>query len=151
VADALHRAGVKLLTNRALHLAAPHDDVWLLGLDDPIIGHPQPEASFDAADRHDASSPSVRLVLMHAPDGLLAIGEREFDIAFCGHTHGGQVALPWGTPIVVPRGQLSRRFASGMHELRNGGRLLVSNGVGCSALPIRLFARPEIHVVTISG
>ena len=151
VTAALRRAGIHLLTNRALRLPAPHDDVWLLGLDDPIIGRPRPEAVFDAAGRHDAASPSVRLVLMHAPDGLIAIGDRPFDLAFCGHTHGGQIALPGGTPIVVPRGRLSRRFAHGMHELRNGGRLLVSNGVGCTTLPVRLFARPEVHVVTLSG
>lgn len=151
VTAGLQRAGVRLLTNRALRLPAPHDDVWLLGLDDPIRGHPRGDEVFDAADPDDAASPSVRLVLMHAPDGLIAIGRREFDLAFCGHTHGGQVALPWGTPIFVPKGRLSRRFARGMHELRDGGRLLVSNGVGCTTLPLRLFAPPEVHVVTISG
>ena len=151
VTAALQAAGVHLLTNRALRLPAPHDDVWLLGLDDPIIGNPRPEPVFDAADRHDAGSPSVRLVLMHAPDGLIAIGDRAFDLAFCGHTHGGQIALPWGTPIFVPRGRLSRRFARGIHELRNGGRLIVSNGVGCTTVPVRLFAQPEVHVVTIGG
>ena len=151
VSAVLRDAGVHLLTNRALRLPAPHDDVWLFGLDDPIIGHPRAETAFDAADADADPAPGVRIVLMHAPDGLIAIGDRAFDLALCGHTHGGQIALPWGTPIFVPRGRLSRRFARGVHELRNGGRLLVTNGVGCTTLPVRLFARPEVHLVTIGG
>lgn len=149
VADGLRAVGIHLLTNGAMRLPPPHDDVWLLGLDDPILGSPRPEAVWEQAEG--TADASVRLVLMHAPDGLLSIGDRRFDLAMCGHTHGGQIALPWGTPIVVPRGRLSRRFARGIYELRDGQQLLVSHGVGCTTLPIRLFARPEVHLITISG
>lgn len=149
VVAALQAAGVQLLTNRAQRLAPAHDDVFLLGLDDPISGTPRAEAAFAPAQAAGSAERQLRIVLMHAPDGLLAIGEHDFDLAFCGHTHGGQVALPWGIPIVLPRGRLSRRFARGWFRLRRGGALLVSHGIGCSALPVRLFARPEVHVCTV--
>ena len=55
----------------------------------------------------------IRVVLMHAPSGLLDLGAKHFDLALCGDTHGGQLALPGGVPIVVPHGRLSRRYSRG--------------------------------------
>jgi predicted MPP superfamily phosphohydrolase len=89
---------------------------------------------------------------MHGPDGLLALGDRRFELAFCGHTHGGQVALPGGTPILIPGGALNRTYSNGLFDVRGagaGGKLLVSRGVGCSTLPVRLFAPPEVHLCEI--
>ena len=90
---------------------------------------------------------------MHSPEGLLALGDRDFDLALCGHTHGGQVAFPSGRPVLIPGGELNRRYPSGLFQLsENGGRtLLVSRGVGCSTLPVRLFAQAEVHLVVIIG
>jgi predicted MPP superfamily phosphohydrolase len=146
VAERLRAAGVELLTNRAARLPPPHDDVWLCGLDDPTRGVARADCALDGV-------PGTRLVLMHSPDGLLTIGARPFDLALCGHTHGGQVALPGGKPLVVPEGDLSRRFLQGLFCLDDDGRraLLVSRGVGCSTVPVRLFARPEVHLCTLTG
>jgi len=138
----LERAGVTMLTNRAARLAAPHDDVWLCGLDDPTLGTPRADAAF-------AGTSDTRIVLMHSPDGLLEIGDREFDLALCGHTHAGQVALPGGYAIVLPKGRLSRQYVHGTYRVGARGQLLVSAGVGASTLPLRLFARPEVHLCTI--
>jgi predicted MPP superfamily phosphohydrolase len=141
VADRLRAIGVELLTNRAVQLPPPHDDVWLCGLDDPTQGVPSASCALDGV-------PGARVVLMHSPDGLLAIGERAFDLALCGHTHGGQVALPDGRPLVLPEGQLNRPFIRGFFTLGPDGdrSMLVSRGIGCSTIPVRLFARPEVHL-----
>ncbi len=142
IVTALESAGVALLTNRNVRLPVPHDDVWLCGLDDPTVGEPDAEAAFDAAD-------GVRLVLMHSPDGLLEIGRRRFDVAFCGHTHGGQIALPGGAPLVVPRGRLSRRYARGTFAVGADSRMLVSRGVGCTSVPLRIFSGPQVHACLV--
>ena len=146
VAARLKDAGIELLTNRAWQLPAPHDDIWLCGLDDPTRGVAKAHHALDGV-------PGTRIVLMHSPDGLLDIGERHFDLALCGHTHGGQVALPGGEPLVVPEGRLSRRFLRGLYRLGPDGRrtLLVSAGIGCSTIPVRLFARSEVHLCTVTG
>ena len=146
VARRLESAGVRLLTNRAARLAPPHDDVWVCGLDDPIFGDPDAACALDGVDDGE-----TRVVLMHAPDGVLALGERAFDLALCGHTHAGQIALLGGFMPVLPAGRLSRRYAHGeypLDETPHGGArtLLVSAGVGCSSVPVRLFAQPEVHV-----
>jgi predicted MPP superfamily phosphohydrolase len=138
----LEQAGIELLTNRGVRLPPPFDGVALSGLDDHTSGLPDAAAAFgdDAA---------VRVVLMHAPSGLLDIGDRRFDVALCGHTHGGQVALPDGRPLLVAHGPLSRRFSAGRYELGDGRTLLVSRGVGCTTLPIRLNAPAAVTICTL--
>jgi predicted MPP superfamily phosphohydrolase len=144
VTAALVGAGVRMLTNTYHALPQPFEDITLCGLDDATRGDPRPDLSLDAA-----TGKGKRIVLMHSPEGLKAMGERPFDLALCGHTHGGQVVLPWGTPLFVPGGHLNRRYHAGEFELSNGRRLLVSNGVGCSTIPLRVFAAPEVHLCFI--
>ena len=140
----LEDAGIRVLTNQHATLAAPFDDIVVCGLDDATAGVPRADLALDG-------TVGTRVVLMHSPDALDAIGDRPFDLALCGHTHGGQVALPWGVPVIVPGGPLSRRYCRGRYDIGNEGSraLLVSNGVGCSALPVRLFAAPEVHLCLI--
>jgi predicted MPP superfamily phosphohydrolase len=150
VQAALDDAEIRVLANEHTVLPDPYDDIAICGLEDATRGEPRADHALDAAT-------GTRIVLMHSPEGLHAIGDREFDLAFCGHTHGGQIALPWGTPVVVPPGRFNRRFAKGRFDLtRHGGRgsggaraLLVSGGVGCSTIPVRLFAAPEVHLCLI--
>lgn len=138
-------ADVRVLDNEPVRLPEPFDDVTICGVSDVLRGNPRPDLAMD-------SVAGTRVVLMHSPEALSAIGDRAFDLALCGHTHGGQVALPWGTPILMSGGSLNRRYASGLFELDDqpSRRLLVTNGVGCSTAPVRLFAAPEVHLCLIT-
>jgi predicted MPP superfamily phosphohydrolase len=133
----LEEAGIQVLVNRNARLPAPFDDVWICGLDDQWSGSPDAGAALSGAS-------GVRVLLMHSPSTLLDIGEERFDLALCGHTHGGQIALPGGIPILLPRGPLSRKYSRGRFDLGRGRTMIVSVGLGCSALPLRTFADPEI-------
>jgi uncharacterized protein len=137
VVRALEAAGIRVLINESVRLPAPWNDIWICGLDDPIAGRPEPEQLFaGAGDR--------RVVLMHAPSGLGAIGDQRFDLALCGHTHGGQVALPGSRPLFIPDLREFRRFAYGRFGLAGGRELFVTRGVGYSTAPIRTFCRSEV-------
>jgi hypothetical protein len=146
----LRDAGVRVLDNEAVRLAAPFDDVTICGLSDITRGNPRPDLAIDGV------TEGARVVLMHSPQALRAIGDRAFDLALCGHTHGGQIALPWGegggTPIIMSGGDLNRRYARGVFTLDGHPprSLLVTNGVGCSTAPLRLFAAPEVHLCLIT-
>jgi predicted MPP superfamily phosphohydrolase len=144
VVERLAAAGVRTLTNECVRFAPPYDGIALCGLDDPTVGSPNAKAALCGAD-------GARIVLMHSPEGLLTLRGHEFDLAFCGHTHGGQVALPGGRPIMMPGGRLNRMYAHGTHRLPDYGdaTLIVSRGIGCSSVPVRLFAGPEVHVCTV--
>ncbi len=139
IEGALRAAGIHVLVNRNVRLPEPYEDVWVCGLDDPLVGRPDPSLTLDGAS-------GTRILLMHSPSGLVEVGGEPFDLALCGHTHGGQIALPGGTPIVVPEGALCRRYPRGRFELGDGRTMLVSCGVGCSEVPLRVFADPEILV-----
>jgi predicted MPP superfamily phosphohydrolase len=137
----LEAAGVRMLVNEVATLPSPHHDVTILGLDDPVRGTPEYRDSPDG---------STRIVLMHAPDGLITIGDRHFDLAVCGHTHGGQIAVGQLKPY-LPYGRLSREYAGGLYRLGPDGNraLVVSRGVGCSTVPIRVGAPAQVHLFTI--
>jgi predicted MPP superfamily phosphohydrolase len=140
--ERLEDVGVRILTNAHAKLPAPFDNVAICGLDDPTRGTPSAQLALDGVD-------ATRIVLMHSPEGLRSIGERDFALALCGHTHGGQVTLPWGTALFVPGGRLNRRYCCGRFDLATGRTMIVSRGVGCSTLPVRLFAAPEVHLCLI--
>jgi uncharacterized protein len=145
VIAALEAADVRMLTNDRRTLPAPFSDITLCGLDDATRGDPRADLAIDG-------TTGTRIILMHSPEGLEEIGNRRFDLALCGHTHGGQVALPSGRPLLVPGGPLNRRYHAGLFDLEGSGArvLLVSRGVGCSTIPLRAFAAPEVHLCLIS-
>jgi len=144
VALALGDAGIELLINRCVTMPEPFTNVSLCGLDDHGSGRPDADAALSGAG-------PVKLVLMHSPSGLIDLASRPFSLAFCGHTHGGQIALPDGRPVVVAHGALSRRYNQGRYDLARGGTLLVSGGVGCTAIPVRINSPPTILSCTIRG
>lgn len=147
VVRSLQQAGIRMITNEHVTLAPPFEDITICGIDDPTRGAPRADLALDGVG-------GTRIVLMHSPEGLAAIGDRPFDLALAGHTHGGQVAFPWGTPILVPGGHLNRVYCSGTflldEEQERPRRLLVSRGVGCSTIPLRVFAAPEVHLCLIN-
>jgi predicted MPP superfamily phosphohydrolase len=141
LARSLEAAGVRMLVNEVIALRAPHDDVSILGLDDPVRGSPE---------YREHPKGSTRIVLMHAPDGLITVGDRHFDLAVCGHTHGGQITMGRVKPY-LPFGRLSREYAGGLYRLGPEGNraLVVSRGVGCSTIPFRVGAPAQVHLFTV--
>jgi uncharacterized protein len=144
VREHLRTAGVRVLTNEHVQLPAPFERVALCGLDDHTSGEPDAASAF-------ADPAPVRIVLMHAPSGLLDIGDRPFDVALSGHTHGGQIALWDGRPLIVAHGPLSRRYSAGRFALPGRRVLLVSRGLGCSVLPVRVNSPASILLCTLRG
>jgi uncharacterized protein len=133
----LEDAGVIVLVNESRRLAAPFQRVVVYGMDEPGTGDPKPPPP--------PTDDSLRIVIMHSPLGVRLLAPGTFHVAFCGHTHGGQIALPSGRPLLLPIGAGDRKQAGGGVFPVKGGHLLISRGVGMSDLPVRLFAHSEIH------
>ena len=90
------------------------------------------------------------LVLGHCPN--FALGEIHADLLVAGHTHGGQVRLPWIGPLVT-FSKVPRSWAAGVTEIDDGRYLIVSRGVGMErtdAPRLRFLCRPEVVVVDVS-
>jgi predicted MPP superfamily phosphohydrolase len=140
IEQGLAAGGARVMLNESIRLPPPHDDVVIVGLDDPWTGQVDPDKAFAGADA------PVKLVLTHAPEAVPLVEGRGVDLLMCGHTHGGQVAAPWG-PLMV-EGHFGRRWPFGLHEV-DGMQLFVSRGVGYSDLPVRSFAPSDVAIIDI--
>ena len=138
--------GVRTLVNENARLPAPWDDLWVVGLDNTEQGTPDGPRALAGAD-------GTRLILIHSPDGLTALGDASFAVAFTGHVHGGQFVLPGGKSLISSKGPLSQRYLyGGVFELDSRGErvLIVSRGIGQGSLPMRFRADPEVHVCDLT-
>jgi hypothetical protein len=143
VRRALGAHGVRVLVDEALRCPWGAGGFWLMGLDDLWTGHPDPARVL-------ASIPAGEpvIALTHSPDVFPGLPER-VGLTLAGHTHGGQVRLPWWGPPVVPSAY-GARYAAGLY--REGARqLFVTSGLGTSILPVRLGVPPEIALVNVGA
>jgi uncharacterized protein len=130
-------AGVNLLHNANMKV---RDDLWLIGLDDAMAGNPDIARGF-------AGVPDnvYKITLFHAPAAFDEVAGK-CNVAFAGHSHGGQVRIPFIKPFWLP--QECGEYVDGWFE-RNGSKMYVSRGLGTSVLPIRFNCRPEIAFITL--
>jgi hypothetical protein len=130
------RSGVRLLLNEGRELRS---GVWLAGLDDVQSG-----VDVAAAGQHIPSAAFV-IGLFHSPASFDSVAGK-WPLALAGHTHGGQIRLPFVKPLWLPEG--SGSYVAGWYE-RKGSKLYVSRGVGTAMLPLRFLCRPELALITI--
>jgi predicted MPP superfamily phosphohydrolase len=148
VTAALRENGTTVLRNSFVPIERGGARFWLAGLDDPVIGEPDPEKTIPAAIRNVAHEPVV--LLCHAPDyadTLLRLPSGQAaSLMLSGHTHGGQVRLPVLGPIELP--PMGRKYVEGLFRLGNM-QLFVNRGIGTIGVPFRLNCPPEITVLTL--
>ena len=140
--QALRRRRIEVLTNQNTELRRGADVLQLAGVDDWGWG----KADFPRAMRGvDTARPS--LLLSHEPMALDVPETRGVSLILSGHTHGGQVSLPWvGAPAAWLWEHL--KYLRGRYE-SDGTQLYVSRGTGVIGLPVRIGARPEVAVIRL--
>lgn len=152
VRNALRTVGLPLLQNRAVRIASPDQGFWLAGLDDQLAHWLGPRRFRGEDDlpgtlaRIDTDDPVI--LLAHEPDIFVDVPAR-VALTIAGHTHGGQVRVPFVPPVWAPSAY-GARFAYG-HIVENGRHMIVSGGLGCSKVPLRLGVPPEIVRVTLGA
>jgi hypothetical protein len=142
---ALADAGIPVLENDAVLLGAPGERFWLAGIGDQMA-HPIGHGQFRGVDdlpltlsRVQTDDPIVLMV--HEPDIFLKVPPR-VALTLAGHTHGGQIRVPFIWPHFVPS-RYGTRFAYG-HIVEDDRHMIVSGGLGTSIIPARLGVPPEI-------
>lgn len=143
VEAALERAGVRMLVNAAAEVCTDRGSLWLVGIDDALLGAPDTRKAFAGV-----PADAAVIALWHEPD--LADSIAPFDPIFMlsGHTHGGQVRIPGLERAPAPK--LGRRYVLGRFDVQ-GMPLYVSPGVGMYRPPVRFNCPPEITVITLLG
>lgn len=145
VRQALRKVGIPAMENDAVRLGSQGSRFWLAGLGDQIAYWLGPSRFRGVDDlpgtlkQVDTDDPVVLLV--HEPDIFTEVPDR-VSLTLAGHTHGGQIRLPFVEPFWAPS-QYGARFAYG-HIVETGRHMVVSGGLGCSKVPMRLGVPPEI-------
>ena len=99
------------------------------------------ETIFDFMNSEEYKS-KYSILLMHEPDFIEDIDYKLFNIVLAGHSHAGQVRLPFIGVLYTPK--YARKYYEPYYKLDNT-ELYISNGLGTSEIPIRLFNRPSYN------
>lgn len=143
VKAALEAAGIPVLVNAHTQINLKACRFELAGIDDDWAGHPDIAAAMAEIQ---ADEPVI--VLTHNPDLFPRI-PKSVVLTIAGHTHGGQVDLPFiGRPIVPSL--YGDRFAAG-HIVEDGRHLFVSTGLGTSIIPVRFRVPPEVSLLVLNA
>jgi hypothetical protein len=141
----LEALGINFLLNESVAIKRGKDSLYLAGVDD---------AHFYRADNiekaaADIPEQSISILLSHTPEIYRQAAHAGFDLMLSGHTHGGQICLPGGVPMML-EAKLPRALGAGpwRHEGMAG---YTSVGVGSSVVPVRFNNRPEITLHRLIG
>jgi len=138
----LAAAGVKVLVNQSHGITMRGRKLRLVGLGDLWAGELDAREAFRAVAEPDSST----LLLMHNPDGKDAVTDFSWQLALCGHTHGGQCKLPFfGTPFAPVR---DHRYVAGLNRWRDRW-IYTTRGVG-NLHGVRFNCRPEVSLLTVT-
>jgi predicted MPP superfamily phosphohydrolase len=142
MADLLDRAGFEVLINRSLVLQREGESLRITGLDD--VNSFYSEAAQAALADH---AGEFRIALVHSPEVADYADEAGYALYLCGHTHGGQICLPGGRPLIT---QLKRCRHAARGLWRQGGMAgYTSCGLGVSGPPVRFNSRGEVALITL--
>lgn len=130
---------VRILRNEAARL--PGVELWIAGIDDAILSTPDVGATFEQIPPND---PVV--ALWHEPDRADEVAPHGALLQLSGHSHGGQVRLPYVGHIAAPSG--GRRYVSGLYDA-SGMPVYTSHGVGAYRPPLRYRCAPEVTLISL--
>ncbi|QKY68899.1 metallophosphoesterase [Lentibacillus sp. CBA3610] len=144
VQNVMEKAGFNLLQNEHVEIEIDNQQIVLAGIDDVMLGRPDLESTLTNAD------PDLyTLLLAHEPDYADNTVHFPVDVQLSGHSHGGQVRLPFIGHLYTPL--YAQNYVQGKHEFQNGKlTLYVNQGIGTTRLPYRFLCQPEIHVYTLN-
>lgn len=140
VRRALWSAGVEVLTNEHRRISVGGHRLYLVGVDDSVTKHHDPDAAFCGIPEGE-----TKVVLSHDPKSADFLHRYGPALIMSGHTHGGQVFFDRLTPFISER--IGIKYLSGFFEV-NGSVLYVTRGLG-AGVPVRFRAPPEIAQLTL--
>jgi hypothetical protein len=135
--------GVKMLLNTSLEIRHDPHSLWLVGVDDPhYYGCDDlPEALLDVP------ADGFKILLVHTPEMLADALHHGVHLYLCGHTHGGQICLPFLGPIMT-HANCPRKYVRGAWQYGHV-KGYTSPGVGCSGVAARFLCPPELVLIEL--
>lgn len=137
----LERSGQNL-RGKALALEKDGERLWLAGIGD-FWEDPFPVDSVLSQ----IPERECRIVLAHNPDSADTPFSGRIDLMLSGHTHGGQVRIPFGGAPVLP--VKNKAYSSGLKMSTKQQRVFISRGIGWAIYPVRFNCYPEIPILEL--
>ncbi len=140
----LEKNGAKVLLNDNCLIERGDGRIRLVGLDDHFHFR---NTDWELAEENIGNERCFKILLSHSPDNYRKAAAKGYDLMLSGHTHGGQLCLPPGIPIIT-HSKVRGKFARGLwnYEQLKG---FTSCGTGTSAIGARLYAPPEVCMLTL--
>lgn len=155
IKENLQEAGVIVLDDAKVELARGDSSIIISGVSDPdfltssyIEG--TNTSSMEEVLKKWSDIDEFKILLSHRPELFNLYVENNMDLIFTGHAHGGQFRIPFIGGLVAPDQGLFPKYTSGSY-IKNNSTMYVSRGLGNSIIPVRIFNRPEIVVVTLKA
>jgi uncharacterized protein len=135
--DYFEQMGITLLTNTTIPIERNREQLWFTGLDDPCSYYTD-----QCVVALEEAPPGFKVALVHAPSMYDVAADNDYRLYLCGHTHGGQICLPGGIPIILHL-HYGRKYYRGLWQY---GRMkgYTGQGTGTVGIPIRFNTQNEI-------
>ena len=144
--------GVKILENEAQEIQLNNSTINILGINDPSF--------YKESDILDSkivknnmeniqyNEDNFTILLSHRPEVFKIYVEKNIDLVFTGHAHGGQIRLPFIGGIIAPNQGTFPEYTDGIYREKDT-TMVVSRGIGNSIIPFRVNNRPELVIVEL--
>ena len=136
--------GLPVLRNSAVSLERDGRRLWLVGLGSACARDAKPDQAIPPSALRDNDA---MIVLAHEPDILPQVARYNADLMLSGHTHGGQVRIPFLPPAFLP--EYGTHYPAGWFRC-GVTQLYVNRGIGAIGVPLRLNCPPEITLFTLA-
>ncbi|MEN2767925.1 metallophosphoesterase [Ornithinibacillus xuwenensis] len=144
--EGLQERNVTVLNNQSSSIKIGQVIINLVGIDDVSTNHENMSAAFVNVDKT-----NYTVLLSHAPNVVEEYEDISADLILSGHTHGGQIRVPFIGAIVAPDQGLLPQLEKGTYEINENQFLYIDSGLGTSVAPVRFLNQSQVSVITISG
>ncbi|MBI4734087.1 MAG: metallophosphoesterase, partial [Rubrobacteridae bacterium] len=149
----LTASGVRVLSDSYTRIIRGKDEISLVGVEDYTGFDAGERGETDCMDRLNNAMGNVpagdfKILLSHRPEMISLYKTTGVDVVFSGHTHGGQIKLPFVGAIFAPDQGLFPKYGDGRFKVGNT-TLIVSRGLGRSVVPVRILCKPQLIVLTL--
>lgn len=146
--DIMMNSGFTVLQNSSERIKlVDGSSLYMVGLDDAMLGKPNFEKAVAGIPKD-----SYKILLAHEPDLATAAVQYGIQLQLSGHSHGGQVKIPFFGPLITP--PYSEHYYEGFYDLEysdNDLTLYVNRGIGTTRLPFRFLSKPELTLFTLTA
>lgn len=144
LAEKMKDLGVNILESKVEDINIRDTNITIIGIDDANAINVK-----EKLDSFNYNKNNFVVLLSHRPELYDEYLNREIDLVFSGHAHGGQFRIPFIGGVIAPHQGFFPKYSEGIFENNDGTKMIVSRGLGNSIIPLRINNNPELVVARI--